>query len=110
MSHEERRDVRIVLHDTADPAAPAAEHRLRLPPTADLTELLRALERDAPAVHAEVRERILRAAGRVLAYGTGDKLLPSLRQQLADGGPIVFPSETPVLPAAEPVAKRRDLS
>jgi len=110
MSREERRDVRVVLHDAADPAAPAVEHRLRLPPTADLTDLLQALECDAPAVHAEVRERILRAAGRVLVYGTGDKLLPSLRQQLADGGPIVFPSETPVIAAAEPTAERRDLS
>jgi hypothetical protein len=110
MNHDDCRDIRIVLHDAADPAAPAAEHRLCLPRRADLNDLLRALEREAPDVHTEVRERLLRAAGRVLAYGTGDDLLPALKRQLASGGPIVFPTETTLIAAAKPIAERRDLS
>ena len=110
MTPDDRRDVLIVLHNATDPAAPIAEHRLRLPAAADLNDLLRALEQESPALHAEIRTRILRAAGRVLAYGTEGDLLPALKRQLVAGGPIVFPSEQPMASATDPVADGRSLS
>jgi hypothetical protein len=93
----ERKDVLVVLH-RSDGAAPLKnEQRVRLPVGADLSDFLRELERGSPAMHAEIRERMLRSAGRVLAYGKDDNLLPTLMGQLAAGGPIVFPSEDAAL-------------
>ncbi len=104
MSRDERSDVLIVLHRPDGPAPRSDEHRLRLPDGADLADLLRELERESPALHAEIRGRILRAAGRVLAYGKEDKLVPALTRQLADGGPVVFPAEDPADSSAVPAA------
>ena len=101
-----QKDVLVVLHTSDGTASLKDERRVRLPDGAGFTELLRELERESPAMYAEIRERILRSAGRVLAYGKDDDLLPSLTRQLADGGPIVFPKEdeagSTTIEAAEP--------
>ena len=106
MSPGKERDVLIVLHTSDGTASLKDEQRVRLPDGAGFSDLLRELERESPAMYAEVRERILRSAGRVLAYGKDDHLLPSLTRQLAHGGPIVFPREdeadSTTIQAAEP--------
>jgi hypothetical protein len=68
----------------------------------------RKLERTSPVLFEEVRERILRSAGRVLAYGKDDDLLPALMTQPAAGGPIVFPPEDEAHSTAIPVTEPPD--
>ncbi len=101
MTLDEQRDVLVVLHragePSGEPSKEKAEQRLRLPVGAGFSDLLRELERESPTMYTEIRERILRSAGRVLAYGKDDDLLPALTQQLANGGPVIFPAD------AEPI-------
>ena len=93
MTTGERKDVLVVLY-RSDGSAPSKDEQLiRLPAGAGFSDLLRELERESPAMYAEIRDRILRSAGRILAYGKDDNLLPSLSRQVADGGPVVFPAE-----------------
>ena len=107
MSSGERKDVLVVLHRSGEPSPLKDEQRIRLPAGAGFSDLLRELERESPAMHAEVRKRILRSAGQVLAYGKDDDLLLALTRQLADGGPIVFPAEDEVGPATISVTEPR---
>jgi hypothetical protein len=93
MTASERKDVLVVLHRSDGSAPTRDEQRLRLPVGAGFSDLLRELERESPTMYEEVRDRILRSAGRVLAYGKDDDLLPSLTRQLAEGGPVIFPAE-----------------
>jgi len=98
MNISEREEILIVLHGS-DPSVPIQkEHRLRLPAGAGIPDLLRELERESPAMCAEIRQRILRAAGNVLAYGRSNDQLALLKEQLAVGGPIIFPPEDPAQP------------
>ncbi len=108
MSPDERRDVLVVLYRSDGPSPSKDEQRLRLPAGAGFSDLLRELERESPAMYAEIRRRILRSAGRVLAYGKDDQLLPTLTRQLAEGGPIVFPDDDEARPATLQVAEPRD--
>jgi len=93
MTIDERKDVLVILYRSEGSPPTKDEKRLRLPAGAGFSELLRELERESPAMYEAVRDRILRSAGRVLAYGKDDDLLPSLTRQLANGGPVVFPAE-----------------
>ncbi len=108
MSPGERKDVLVVLYKSAGLSPLKDEQRIRLPAGAGFSDLLRELERESPAMYAEVRKRILRSAGRVLAYGKDDDLLPALTRQLADGGPIVFPMEDEARSTTIQAAERRD--
>ncbi len=105
MTPDERRDILVVLHWSDKPVPLKDEHRLRLPADASIADLLRELERESPAMCAEIRERILRSAGRVLAYGKGGERLTSLTEQLAAGGPIVFPVEDETRSMTAPIAE-----
>ena len=110
MSPVERQDVLIVLHRSEGGCQQRDEQRLRLPAGAGFSDLLRELERESPAMYAKVRDRILRSAGRVLAYGKDDDLLPTLTRQLADGGPIVFPVEDDTQPTVVQAAESHELT
>ena len=110
MSPGERKDVLVVLYKSDGPSLLKDEQRIRLPAGAGFSDLLRELERESPAMYAEVRKRILSSAGRVLAYGKDDDLLPALTRQLADGGPIVFPAEDEVRSAAISATEPRDFT
>ena len=70
--------------------------------------MLRELERESPTMYSEIRKRILRSASRVLAYGKDDDLLPSLSQQLASGGPVVFPAAPKVSRTPAPPGESND--
>jgi len=97
MTIGERKDVLVVLYRSDGSAPTKDEQRIRLPAGAGFSDLLRELERESPAMYKEIRDRLLRSAGRVLAYGKDDDLLPSLTRQLANGGPVVFPAEEEAL-------------
>jgi hypothetical protein len=110
MRSGERKDVLVVLYRSDGPSPLKDEQQIRLPAGAGFSDFLRELERESPAMYAEVRRRILRSAGRVLAYGKDDDLLPALTQQLTDGGRIVFPAEDEVHSATIQVAEPRDFT
>ena len=93
MSAPNLQDVLIVVRRADGSSEGQVEHRIQLPPEASLAELLVRLEEESPELFKEVRSRVLRAAGRVLAYGRDDSLLPTVSRQLASGGPVVFPDQ-----------------
>lgn len=104
----ERKDVLAVLYRSDESSPSRHEQRIRLPVGADFSVFLRELERTSSVLFEEVRERILRSAGRVLAYGKDDDLVPALMTQLAAGGPIVFPPEDEAHSTAIPVTEPPD--
>jgi len=92
MNPDEQTDIRVVLYRSGPAAAERIEQRVRLPRGGGLSELLQELKQESPALYEEIRRRILRAAGRVLAFGEDEAFLPTLSQQLAEGGPLIFPA------------------
>jgi len=92
MNGSERHDVLIVVHQSDGRAPQSMQATVRIPLDANLTQLMRELERESPEIYPEVRRRILRAAGGVLATGRAHPLTEDLTRQLARGGPIVFPA------------------
>ena len=93
MSPNELRDVLVVVQHDERGEHSEIEQIVRLPQGAGLVELLREIERESPEIYPEIRERVLRAAGGVLAYGSTGPLLEGITKQLANGGPIVFPMQ-----------------
>ncbi|MCJ7756062.1 MAG: hypothetical protein MUP13_15980 [Thermoanaerobaculales bacterium] len=92
MNETERRDILVVVHRSEPQAAERLEHTVQLPSGASMAELLHELERESPEIYPEIRSRVLRAAAGVLAYGDKNPLFEGLTQQLADGGPEIFPT------------------
>ena len=82
-----------MVYTSDGPASAKLEGRVTLPDDAQFQDLIDALRAEAPAVYEEVRRRVLRAAGRVLAYGHDDPLLVAIDRKLAEGGTLVFPAE-----------------
>ncbi len=92
MSESERHDIVIVVHRPESQAADHLVSTVKLPSGASLAQLLHELERESPEIYPEIRSRVLRAAAGVLAYGEKNPLFEGLTQQLADGGPVIFPT------------------
>ncbi|MFC2099510.1 hypothetical protein ACFLSF_01605 [Candidatus Bipolaricaulota bacterium] len=93
MNENERRDILVVVHPSEPEARDRLERTVQLPSGASVAELLRELERESPEIYPEIRDRVLRAAAGVLAYGAANPLFEGLTQQLADGGPVIFPTQ-----------------
>ena len=64
-----------------------------MPSGAGIDDLLLRLQKDSPEIHSEVRERIMKSARRILAYGSDDGLMSSLQRGLAEGGTVVLPAD-----------------
>jgi len=92
MSLDQERSIRIVVHPSS-PDTARLEGNVCLPSGAEFPEFIDALRTQAPAIYEEVRRRVLRAAGRVLAYGRDEPLLMAIDEKLAEGGTLVFPPE-----------------
>jgi len=93
MTSDRWKDVDVVVYTSDVPFPRRLEQTVRLPDEAGFADLLNALRRESPEIYTEVRNRVLRAAGRVLAYGVGAPLLATLDRQFAQGGPIIFPDD-----------------
>jgi len=93
MSEQRENEIRVVVHASNRSAVERLEGRVRLPSDAQFEDFIEALKAESPAVYEEVRRRVLRAAGRVLAYGRDDPLLIDIDRKLAEGGTLVFPAE-----------------
>lgn len=100
VSAPQEKEIRVVVHASGAPTSERLEGRVLLPNDAGFEDFIEALKAEAPAVYREVRRRVLRAAGRVLAYGRDDPLLIDIDQKLSDGGTLVFPAEDAWTPIA----------
>ena len=78
MSDEARQAVIVVVKHADKPAETEIHQTVRLPENASVADLLRAIEHESPEIYAEIRSRILRAAGGVLAYGSSDGLFDGM--------------------------------
>jgi len=92
MNENERREILVVIQQSEPDVRRPIEQTVQIPQGAGLTELLREIERESPEIYPEIRGRVLRAAGGVLATGQEHPLLEGLTRQLAAGGPVVFPA------------------
>jgi hypothetical protein len=93
MTYEQWKDIRVVVRSSDPSSSGRIEQRLRLPGDAEFSDFLEALKKESPKIYEEVRRCVLRAAGRVLAYGRQEPLLAEIDRTLLAGGTIVFPSE-----------------
>jgi len=96
MSAERGKEIRVVVCASDAPPSERLEVCVRLPDSAQFADFIEALKTESPTIYEEVRRRVLRAAGRVLAYGRDDPLLVSIDRKLAEGGTLVFPAEDDV--------------
>lgn len=94
---DRERDLRVVV--LKDDASDALEERIRIPEDAEFSDLIDALRAGSPDIYEAVRRRVLRAAGRVLAFGRDDPLLVAIDDKLAHGGTLIFPAEEDGIPA-----------
>lgn len=65
-----------------------------LPADASIVDLLEELKSTSSPLYDDVRRRVLRLSGDVLAFGTKRPGLNNLRAQLESGGPVVIPEAT----------------
>ena len=82
----------------------SAENRredIVLPANASIVDLLEVLKSTSSPLYEDVRKRVLRLSGDVLAFGEERPALHSLRAQLASGGPVVIPDGTMDGPSQE---------
>ena len=87
------RELRVLIYNADSESAPAHEERVFLPADAQFQDFIEALKAESPDAYEVVRRRVMRAAGRVLAYGKDDPLLIAIDEKLAQGGTLVFPAE-----------------
>ncbi|MCK5213681.1 MAG: hypothetical protein KAQ74_07095 [Dehalococcoidia bacterium] len=74
---------------------------ISLPANASIVDLLEVLKSTSSPLYEDVRKRVLRLSGDVLAFGKERPALHSLRNQLASGGPVVIPDATLDSPSQE---------
>jgi hypothetical protein len=87
------REIRVVIYRSDELEPERLEESIRLSGGADFPDFIEALKRKSPDLYEEVRRRVMRAAGRVLAYGHDDPLLVAIDQKIAEGGTLIFPAE-----------------
>ena len=89
----DERELKVLIYNTDSESAPALEERILIPEDAQFQDFIDALKAESPSAYEVVRRRVMRAAGRVLAYGKDDPLLIAIDEGLAQGGTLVFPAE-----------------
>jgi len=87
------RELRVLIYNADSESAPALDERVLLPEDAQFQDFIEALKAQSQDAYEAVRRRVMRAAGRVLAYGKDDPLLMAIDEKLAQGGTLVFPAE-----------------
>jgi hypothetical protein len=110
MSAERGTEIRVVVHGSGSPTFDTLETRVRLPRDAQFEDFIEALKAESPEVFEEVRRRVMRAAGRVLAYGRDDPLLVDIDRKLTEGGTLVFLAEDDASPIGEPLNRTQFVS
>ena len=90
MTAPSERWMQIVVPTAESHESGAREENVRLPLHASIADLLEALESTSSPLYEDVRKRVLRLSGDVLAFGRERQALLNLRDQLARGGPVVI--------------------
>jgi len=93
MTADQAREIHVVVRTSSALVSDTLESRVLVPRGADFADFIDALRDESPTVYQEVLRRVLRAAGRVLAYGRDDPLLMMIDRKLVEGGVLVFPAE-----------------
>lgn len=99
MTAPSERWIQIVVSTTESQSPEDRKESIRLPSNASIVDLLEALKSTSSPLYEDVRKRVLRLSGDVLAFGRERPALNSLRDQLASGGPVVIPDETSEIPS-----------
>ena len=99
MTAPSERWIQIVV--STEQSAEDRKESIILPANASIVDLLEVLKSTSSPLYEDVRKRVLRLSGDVLAFGKERPALHSLRNQLASGGPIVFPDATSDNPSEE---------
>jgi hypothetical protein len=84
----------ILLVDSMEKSVEDRKEAICLPSNASIVDLLEVLKSTSSPLYEEVRKRVLRLSGDVLAFGRERPALHSLRNQLANGGPVIIPDVT----------------
>ena len=98
MTAPSERWIQIVVSPTESRVQEDRKESILLPLNASIVDLLEVLESTSSPLYEDVRRRVLRLSGDVLAFGRERPALHNLRDQLASGGPIVIPDATPEIP------------
>jgi len=99
MTAPSERWIQVVVSPTESRAQEDRKESILLPLNASIVDLLEVLESTSSPLYEDVRRRVLRLSGDVLAFGRERPALHNLRDQLASGGPVVIPDATPEIPA-----------
>lgn len=99
MTAPSERWIQIVVSTTKSSPSGDRKETVRLPLNADIVDLLEELKSTSSPLYEDVRRRVLRLSGDVLAFGRERPALHSLRDQLASGGPVVIPEAPPENPS-----------
>ena len=91
MTAPSERWIQIVVPTPESNESRDRKEKVRLPLHANIMDLLEALRDTSSPLYEDVRKRVLRLSGDVLAFGRERPALLNLRDQLARGGPIVIP-------------------
>jgi len=91
--------IQIVVPTTEPQAPEDREEIVRLPRNASIVDLLEELKSTSSPLYEDVRKRVLRLSGDVLAFGRERPALHNLREQLESGGPVIIPDATPEIPS-----------
>jgi len=95
MAAPSERWIQIVVPEAESLADESRKEGICLPSDASIVDLLEELKSTSSPLYEDVRRRVLRLSGDVLAFGRERPGLHSLRDQLANGGPIIIPDELP---------------
>jgi len=90
--------IRIVVSAAESQGSGNREADIQLPPSASIVDLLEELKATSSPLYEDVRKRVLRLSGEVLAFGQERPALLNLRDQLASGGPVIVPDTPPRAP------------
>ncbi|MFC2079686.1 hypothetical protein ACFLSZ_06870 [Candidatus Bipolaricaulota bacterium] len=90
MTAPNERWIQIVVPADESRESAYRTENVRLPLHASIVDLLEALESTSSPLYEDVRKRVLRLSGDVLAFGKERQALLNLRDQLERGGPVVI--------------------
>lgn len=91
MTAPSERWIQVVVPSAQSQAYDDRQESICLPANASIVDLLETLKSTSSPLYEDVRRRVLRLSGDVLAFGRKRPDLYNLAEQLANGGPVVIP-------------------
>jgi hypothetical protein len=91
MTVPSERWIQIVVPNAQSQSDEDRQESISLPENASIVDLLETLKSTSSPLYEDVRRRVLRLSGEVLAFGRKRPDLYNVSEQLASGGPVVIP-------------------